>query len=199
MPDNGRLDPGGTMNAEQRTFVGDELFQLTLSAVTQRGAVYVPNLSEIARRPLHETLREELDNLLPAYLVAEVPEAAHLANLETLRRNVTRKRKSILQGGNFRIGSAQKALNLHLKYYWCIGEAKRPPHCPFDYYVLREIPGWKTHKWTAIGGIDEYKSLVDAARSVAGSQALADWELALYNKAGARLAGTSPSSGDTQP
>jgi hypothetical protein len=37
-----------TMNLEQRRFVEAELFQLTLSAVTQRGGVYKPKLTEEA-------------------------------------------------------------------------------------------------------------------------------------------------------
>jgi hypothetical protein len=40
----------------------------------------------------------------------------------------------------FRVGTAQKALNLYLKYLWCLGEIKTPPHCPFDRGIIQMLP-----------------------------------------------------------
>lgn len=40
----------------------------------------------------------------------------------------------------FRIGSAQKALNLYRKYLWCLGYIPFPPHCPFDATIIDQLP-----------------------------------------------------------
>ena len=170
------------MTPEQQTFIETELFQLTLGAVTQRGGVYEPNLSEGQRQPVHDTLRELLRDLARDYTTGSVCDDWHMANIERIARSVSERHAAVLPGGQFRIGSAQKALNLHLKYRWCLGEIPMPPHCPFDAYVLRAIPGWQTRSWTAIDSIDHYADLVAAAQTVAGERPLAEWELALYNE-----------------
>jgi hypothetical protein len=175
------------MNPAQRAFLEDEFFQLTLGAAMRRGGVYRTGLTEKDRRPVHETLREILEALLPEYQGSRMGDESHLANIERLARAVTTRHVALLEGGRFRIGNAQKALNLHLKYRWCVSGIARPPHCPFDYYVLCEIPGWRSRRWTAIDSIGEYAELVAAARAVAGDRPLADWELAVYNAAGRRL------------
>ena len=172
------------MENDQRAFLKAEFFQLTLRAAMQRGSVYLPNLTEQQRQPVHRTLREHLDALLPQYESKELAESTHLANIEQLAQDVTVHHAKVLNGGRFRVGNAQKALNLHLKYLWCLGRVGRPPHCPFDYYVLHEIPGWQSRRWTAIDSIGMYAELVAAARVVAGKQSLAEWELALYNTLG---------------
>ncbi len=174
----------GKLENDQREFLQAEFFQLTLEATMQRGAVYQPNLTEQQRQPVHRTLRERLDALLPQYESTELAESTHLANIEQLAQDVTARHTEVLNGGRFRVGNAQKALNLYLKYLWCLGRIGRPPHCPFDYYVLHEIPGWKSRSWTAIDSIGMYAELVAAARVVAGTQSLAEWEIALYNTLG---------------
>jgi hypothetical protein len=172
-----------TPASAQTTFLDDELFQLTLAAVTQRGRVYAPNLPEKARRALHDTLRGLLSALSPQYETPGMSDPRHQENLALLARTVSARHPELLCDGRFRIGSAQKALNLHLKYRWCLGEIVRPPHCPFDSYVLRAIPTWRNRSWTAIDSLETYADLITAARAVAGAQPLAEWELSVYNGA----------------
>lgn len=50
---------------------------------------------------------------------------------------------SVLADGRMKIGHAQKALNLYLKYMWCAGWVREPPHCPFDRIVLQFVPECK--------------------------------------------------------
>jgi len=164
---------------DQRAFIEAELFQLTLAAVTQRAKVYRSKLTEEKRKPVHVTLRKKLFGLTSRYNVS-VSDASHIATIRSLSKSISVKHADVLNGG-FRIGCAQKALNLHLKYRWCLGEIPEPPHCPFDSRVLRWIPGWKSKRWTAMNSIDEYVRLAAAARIVAGAQSLAMWELAVYN------------------
>jgi hypothetical protein len=174
-----------TLEPERQEFLDAELFQLTLAAVSQRGAVYRPTLREEQRRPLHKTLRELLSALSPQYVNGAVSEERHAANIEHIAKTVTTRHGDVLHNGSFRIGNAQKALNLHLKYLWCRNQIPTPPHCPFDARILAKIPGWKTRRWTRLDSIDEYKQLVAAAQSAvvaAGKSSLAEWELAVYNQ-----------------
>ncbi len=166
---------------EQRNFIDAELLQLTLSAVMQRGQVYRPNLTEEIRKPVHLTLQSALRTITSSYKT-QVNEEMHFANIQTVANQVSAKHADVLNGC-FRIGSAQKALNLLLKYQWCLGEIPEPPHCPFDSFVLRSISGWKTKRWTAINAMEQYRKLVAAARLAAGKKSLPIWELELYNEA----------------
>jgi hypothetical protein len=170
------------MTPMQRDFIEAELFQLTLAAVTQRGKVYKEKITESSRAPVHATLREKLDELTSAY-ITQVTDDPHIANIQVLSDVVSEKHGGVLVDGRFRIGSAQKALNLHLKYRWCLGEIHEPPHCPFDACVLKLIPGWKSESWIEINTLERYQDLVAAARSVAAGKSLAVWELGAYNEA----------------
>ena len=171
-----------TIRYEREDFIEAELFQLTVGAVTQRGSVYAPGLSEKARRLVHGTLRQLLIDVSPQYEPGGVSDERHMENIDQIAQATTMRHAALLRDGRFRIGSAQKALNLHLKYQWCLRQIPIPPHCPFDAYVLRAIPAWRT-PWTRIESLRQYADLVAAARAVAGQHALAEWELALYNAA----------------
>lgn len=175
-----------TVQQRQREFIDAELFQLTLGAVTQRGRVYRSNLPEDQRRPVHDSLRELLHDLSRQYTTAGISDDHHMKNIEQIAQTVTTRHTTVLREGRFRIGSAQKALNLHLKYRWCLGEIPEPPHCPFDSIILSRIPLWRTRSWTAIDRMDVYLDLVAAARGVAhshGHRSLAEWELFAYDQA----------------
>ena len=169
------------MNTQsQRAFVLSECFTLTLGGTVQRGNVYVPGLSESARKPVQITLREELEALRERYTL-QVTEPAHTENIVRLSATMSEKHKAVLFNGRFRIGNAQKALNLHLKYMWCLGLVEMPPHCPIDAVVLRHVPEFEHIKWTQLDDIDRYSAIISAAKRRAGGRALAIWELELWN------------------
>jgi hypothetical protein len=174
----------------QRRYLEDELFQLTLGAVVQRGKVYEPRLSETERRSLHGPLRTALGELSAAY-DRPVSDEAHVNNIMALADRISRLCGSVLANERFRVGSAQKALNLHLKYRWCLEWCAEPPHCPFDALVLAHIPSWLGPSWTALDSVDEYRRLVTAARACAAPASLSMWELTLYNAVASAL---SPSA-----
>src|SRR5450830_1903142 len=154
---------------EQSRFLDDELFSLTLMATTQRGKLYRENATKAERAALQGALREALAGLTPAYQNA-VSDSDHVANIDTLRRNLTAKLGSVLAGGKLRVGSAQKALNLHLKYMWCLRRIALPPHCPLDSIVLARIPGCGSVRWTQLDSLNEYRDLISKVRGVAGKE-----------------------------
>jgi hypothetical protein len=103
----------------------------------------------------------------------------HIDNLKKLKEKMTTEFNNILFGNGFRVGIAQKALNLYLKYLWCLGKITKPPHCPFDSTIISELH--RNDKWTEMDCIDEYKLLVESAKQAANTKSLAVWELTIWN------------------
>jgi hypothetical protein len=179
------------MNPEQQAFLEDEFFSMTLMATVQRGRLYREGSRETERDAFRCALRAELESLTEQYR-AGVSESQHLANIENLANTLSCAHASILNGGRFRIGSAQKALNLYLKYMWCLGRIPAPPHCPFDLMVLSRLPGCSDVRWTQLDSLPEYERIVSHAKIAAGDSHLAEWELHLYNAAQPGSASDAP-------
>ena len=53
-----------------------------------------------------------------------------------------------------------------------------PPHCPFDANVITKLtlPSSTNWNWTQLDAIEDYRTLVAAAKAKAGSVSLAVWE-----------------------
>ena len=57
----------------------------------------------------------------------------------------------------------------------------RPIHCPFDSVIVRKLPKNVQVRWTQFDTIEEYKTLVKAAKKMAGkNRTLAEWEMYIY-------------------
>lgn len=168
------------MTDEQQAFLADEFFTMTLMATVQRGNLYREGSSEDSHEVFRRALRSRLERLTDQY-AAGVSEDQHLANIENLANELSDS--DALKDRRFRIGSAQKALNLYLKYMWCSGRIPTPPHCPFDSVVLERLPGCRNVRWTQLDSLREYKQIVEEAKKGAGGKSLAEWELRLYNDA----------------
>ena len=135
--------------------------------------------------PLREKLRGRLRDLLREYAVAyesDVSDETHNNNILELAGTLSQEFGAVMKDGHFPIGVAQKSLNLYLKYLWCMGRIRTPPHCPFDSEVLREAEA--SGRWTRLDDIGRYKLWVEKARSVAArtNSSLSEWELRLWNK-----------------
>jgi len=168
---------------EKARFLHDELFYLTLMAVVQRGYIYSKESNAAQRDLFVRSLRGHLDRIAKNYS-APTTEEVHVHNIDLLAEKLSTSCGTILQGGRFRIGSAQKALNLFLKYLWCLGEIPEPPHCPFDRQIIDELPATVRCSWVKCNDIKCYWGWVTEARKMAESksQSLAQWELATYNR-----------------
>jgi hypothetical protein len=165
------------MNEEQREFLIDEFFNLTLRGTGQRARVYREGAAEPEKHEFRKSLRKELERMASAYK-SRVPDEQHERNIDELAETLSTRHERVLAKGRFRIGCAQKALNLYLKYLWCFGEIGTPPQCPFDFGIIGQLPGCEDVKWTELDDHSEYHLLVEAARRKAGAQtSLADWEL----------------------
>jgi len=170
------------MKPEQIAFVEQQLLSMTLMATAQRGWLYRKDSNKEAREDFRHDLTLALKRLTEQYY-SDISESAHIANITELADIMSVKHAKVLSGGRFRVGSAQKALNLHLKYMWCMGTISTPPHCPFDSVILSRLPGCRNVKWTQLDSLPEYEEIVQHAKRAAGGISLAEWELSLYNTA----------------
>ena len=170
------------MYVYQEQFLRDEFFSLTLMGTVQRAGVYKPNTPEKKRKEFQSTLREWLEQIVQSYK-EKISEDAHIKNILELSNHLSTVHADILQCGRFRIGQAQKALNLYLKYLWCLRRIAESPHCPFDYQIISKLPSYDGPKWTIIDKVEDYRKLVAAAKANAGELSLSRWELETYNNA----------------
>jgi hypothetical protein len=168
------------MEFAREQFLKDAFHGITLAAISQRGGIYLKGLTEAQRSPFQGGLRRNLDRISARY-ARSVSEARHIEYIAELADVITRQHAPVLAERRFRIGSAQKALNLYLKCLWCAGLVPTPPHCPFDRRIIKRLLAADRCNWTVIDGIDEYRRLVAAAKKLAGTRPLAEWELELYN------------------
>lgn len=123
--------------------------------------------------------RDELKKITKKY-ANSIPEDNHVRNIEQLSQTISNQHGKILRNGQLRIGTAQKLLNVYVKFLWCLGKAKEPIHCPIDRIVLKEIKD--TRKWTDLETIKEYKDVISNIRSHIGNKSIAKWEWELWNK-----------------
>ncbi|HWG18887.1 MAG TPA: hypothetical protein VG225_00055 [Terracidiphilus sp.] len=124
-----------------------------------------------------------LDRMAKAYVLA-VQDEQHIENIGTLQSGLTENCGSFLYEGIITFGVAQKALNTYLKYLWCDCLIPAPPHCPFDSRILGllKLPQNCEWRWTR-GSIEDYRQWVDAAKKIANTRPLCEWELGEWEKA----------------
>ena len=152
------------------------------------------------------------DTLLPEYIDSTVCEKRHIENIVRLsekgsnldsvlgcnilanhngeccfkdRENVGGEYDHCIGKHNFRIGSAQKLLNLQLKYLWCLGMIEQPPHCPIDSIILN-VAGVTDKGWTNMNCVGCYQEMIDImkreASKISPFLSLAGWELREYSE-----------------
>src|SRR5258708_1147109 len=107
------------MDTEKQKFISDELFKLVINATFGRSKTYKDSAKVSKKEKLKKALRHFLEEKKEKYISGHVLENEHIGNIKKLSRDLTGKFPDCLFKVRFRIGSAQKALNLYLKYLWC--------------------------------------------------------------------------------
>ncbi len=166
----------------QALFLKDEIWLLTFGGSFQRNTVYKKEVSEKDRNKFRGELRSFLETeILPIYL-NDVNDKVQYNSLTKIIQ-YSNKHKLILENDSLSIGTAQKLLNLVLKYYWCLGWLPEPPHFPVDSRIQKCIPAKSRKSWTAINSLEEYQSIIDCAKEqLKEGESLAKWELANFKK-----------------
>jgi hypothetical protein len=176
------------INTDKERFLRQEILAMTIGGAFGHGKVYrktkpLPTAAETKR--LRLAIGKELENLEKRY-IKEVSEEQHVSNIKELANNLSRRFPDLLQKGRLRIGTAQKLLNLYLKYCWVLDCIAEPPHCPFDGTIIARLKSNLDHKinWTEMDSIDEYRELVRIARTAAETSglSLAIWELKTFRR-----------------
>ena len=169
---------------EKEKFLCDEFQMLSWNGSVQRNPTYKKGESPSYKRVIfREGLFDYCDKeLLPMYKNQEICECIHYKNIKKLKEEAEGyENGKILLGGKYKIGTAQKLLNLYLKYLWCKGMSKKPTHCPLDGKILNHVD-WPGESWTKWKCIDEYKDAIAWIKKYTGGEHIADWELRTFNK-----------------
>src|SRR5262249_11669496 len=100
------------MNTSAKSeFLRSQIFSMTLMATVQRGGVYRSGVSNDDRIQFQNDLRRRLEELADSY-AESISDEIHERNIVTLADALSKDHGAALRNGRFRIGSAQKALNL---------------------------------------------------------------------------------------
>jgi hypothetical protein len=163
------------------TRVADEATALKkcLLAAFRRNKLYKDGIAQSLRKELRDSLRDELRKLSGGYRRGAVSEVEHEANILHLSEEMSKQYGSILVGDRFNIGTSQKALNVYLKFLWCLGQLSiEPVHRPLDRIILKRasING----SWTSLDDIEIYRSWINQLRDHAKPVSLSHWELTVW-------------------
>lgn len=172
----------------QQDFLRSEFRTLSFMGASQHVPIYAADASERERAAFRAALYAKLEAFEPAYAQAEIYEDGHVANIVGIADELSIRFAPALHERRFRIGPAQKALNLYLKYLWCAGLSQRPPHCPVDAIVLAEAGNTRI-RWSTMDSVEKYREAIDVLRTAAtkaGFVSLAEWELEAWRNAKAK-------------
>jgi hypothetical protein len=168
-------------NNLKKNFIDDEIWILTFGGGFQRAKIYKKNTNDAEKKELRTYIKQYVRKLMKSSYAQKCPSSTtHSKNISTFSDDISKKFGKILDRGRFKIGIGQKILNLYLKYLWCLDIIPEPPHCPFDRIIISKLR--LDVSWTKLDNIDQYKNLVDVAKSKAESKSLAEWELEVFSR-----------------
>jgi hypothetical protein len=165
-------------------FIVSELWILSWGASVQRAQLFASETTGSQRQAFRNDIISFVQNeIVPNYEIA-VSEEQHIANIQLLSDKGTIMGGDMLGPDGYKIGVAQKLLNLQLKYLWCLGSISEPPHCPVDRIMINETELKGQIAWTKIIDIDFYRQVIAALNRAAEPTglSLARWELKIYNR-----------------
>jgi hypothetical protein len=166
---------------DQEKFVCRELIVLAWAASVQRSKLYDSKYGKPkdAINAFRSSLVDYFEKSLLKSYTTNCPEDQHIQNLEDFSNHGTQEGVNLLGPDGYKLGVAQKFLNLMLKYLWCIGKIPEPPHCPVDRIIISKTDLRGKMNWTEIKTTCEYKTAIGAIRETAKKAGLsiAQWEL----------------------
>ncbi len=162
-------------------FIENELWILTFGGGFQRVKIYKKGVNAKTRSNFRDKLKNRARVLVKEYYEEkECSSQNHINNLIEFSAWTGEEFASILNNGKLNIGVTQKIINLYLKYLWCLGKVKTPPHCPFDRIIISKLIKTNIPAWTKIENVERYCTLIEKAREKAGTLSIAEWELGIF-------------------
>jgi len=162
----------------KKRFLQDMALSNTQSSSFQHANVYADNISLDRRKSFVQEFRHKLEGLEKIY-GQTVSSEQHPKNIEGFADSLTNSFPDVLYEKKMRIGIAQKAVNLYLKYMWCFGWIPEPPHCPIDRTVLEAVDD--QDDWTKMDGIRNYSEKIRKIELKKGDKSFSEWECELFN------------------
>ena len=170
---------------DQKRFISYELGLLTIKAALstrdKEFTIYNKSIKSHQRKPVKKAIREVLDGIEKKY-TPMISAEDHVKYISETANSLSEKVGKYLKDNRFRVGIAQKLINMHLKYLWCSNVIGEPPHCPIDGIIrdkVRQNDANFDYDWIKNDSIEEYKTAVTALETVANKQnrSVAQWEL----------------------
>ena len=163
----------------------DDALRNSLVASFRHNPTYKVDVQHSDRESLHRALRKKLQGMESLYSYP-VSDESHIKNIVEISDSLTTEFGYLLVGSRFRIGTAQKALNLFAKFLWCLNDNwPTPPHCPLDRRILQLVSIYES--WTKLDSIKVYKEWINRLRNharIMNFVSIAEWELNAWNKLG---------------
>lgn len=163
----------------KQLFLLNQYWANSIGAALQRSHVYIPNSSGRQHQNFREHMKTKVERISTRYQRSSVPEQIHIDNIQEVIDH-SRQFARILNNGEITFGIAQKILNLYLKFLWCDGIIREPPHCPLDSRILESI-NWRGTGFTSMSH-EDYKNAILALKEIVERKSLAQWELEKYNE-----------------
>jgi hypothetical protein len=168
---------------DRKEFLRQTALFNAIGAAFQHALIYVDGSDNDAKEQFKHDLEEHLRRIETQYK-GSVSSEKHLQTIADVVKGMSRKHTHILKDGRFRVGIAQKAVNIYLKLLWCYGWIPEPPHCPIDSIVLAEVRDRQT-RWTKMDCIEEYRAAIERIqayiRQTGAMTSLSKWELCVWN------------------
>lgn len=169
---------------QKEEFLINEIGTLSILGGFGRANIYKGGVGENDKNSFRRFIRKLLEQYGKRYHSGNISEETHFMNIEKFSTEVTAACGRLLKGNRFRIGVAQKVVNLYLKYLWVLGLIPgEPPHCPFDSQIIGKLslPDNICKKWTKCDHLECYRVMVEHAKRCAGSKSITEWELGVWN------------------
>lgn len=186
---------------EKNRFLADEFFAGAWNAAVRRNTTFAKldeQDSKDKKDKFRECLKKKVFEMLPKYAETSVSHEQHLKNIEALIE-ASEEYSGILKdcgteengesdpnAKRIKAATAQKILNVMLKYCWCAGWINVPPDMPIDSRVLAELNKLNKNEkqfkisWTKdLIEMDDYKNVINAAEATV-DEPLAIWELKIW-------------------
>ena len=105
----------------QQLFILNEIFGMSWIASVQHNKVYKSNTRDVEKSEFQNYIEKYIEDKIISRYINTVSEKEHNNNITKIAKYAENRYSSILENDVYKIGTAQKLLNLLLKYYWCLG------------------------------------------------------------------------------
>ena len=172
------------IDGEKRLFIEYQFAVNAVAGALQRNKTYKKGADKSQKTAFRNDLMCKLRECGKKYF-KPVNSDSHIKNIKELADCLSIAHKDTLEGKKARLGTAQKALNLYLKFLWCSGVIEpAPPHCPVDRIIITKLKikfDSRTPSWTKIDTPEDYQKIIETISLNSGKLSPSEWEVKVWN------------------